>query len=153
MNYERLTSEWDKDIPYLLSIYRLPEISRYIHIDEVNYWHYVASNENVFYYKVYDGDRLVAAIHCELSDKTLFMDIVVLPEYQRRGIATGILWDIQNGHLPLAFERIEVAIEEGNIASIKLFEKMNFVFLAKDGELINYVYQKLPQHERSYDEL
>ena len=153
MNYERLTSEWDKDIPYLLSIYQLPEISRYIHIDEVNYWHYVASNENVFYYKVYDGDRLVAAIHCELSDKTLFMGIVVFPEYQRRGIATGILWDIQNGHLPLEFERIEVAIEEGNIASIKLFEKMNFVFLAKDGELINYVYQKLPQHERSYDEL
>ena len=51
------------------------------------------------------------------------------------------------------FERIEVAIEEGNIASIKLFEKMNFVFLSKDGELINYVYQKLPRHERSYDEL
>ena len=77
----------------------------------------------------------------------------MLPEYQRRGIATGILRDVQNGRIPLDFERIEVSIEESNIASIKLFEKMNFVFLSKDGELINYVYQKLPRHERSYDEL
>lgn len=144
MNYERLVSEGDKDIPYLLSIYRLPEISRYININEANYWHYVTSNENVFYYKVYDGDCLVATTHCELSDKTLFMDIIVIPEYQKRGIATGVLRDIQNGLLPLEFERIEVAIEESNIASIRLFEKMNFVMASKDAELINYVYSKRP---------
>ena len=140
MNYHRIVSENDRDIPYLSSIIKTPEISRYISIDEENYWQYVSANEDVFYFKVYDSDRLVAATHCELSDKTLYMDIMVIPEYQRNGIASEVLRDIQTGKLPLDFDKIEVSIDENNLASIRLFEKMNFSYVSKADELLNYVY-------------
>lgn len=142
MKYCRLSSEWDKDIPFLCSVYRLPEIARFISIDEKNYWHYVTASENVYFYKVYDGERFVATIHCELTDNVLFMDIVVFPEYQKQGIGTGILSDIQSGTLALAFERIEVSIDESNAASLGLFEKMKFLPVSKEDELIQYSYVK-----------
>ena len=142
MNYRQVTSEADKDIPYLHSIYMSPEISRYISIDEVHYWHYVTATENVFYYKIYQGDCLVAAVHCELSDKTLYMDLVVIPKYQKKGIGTMIIRDIITGKLQPDFERIEVSIDESNIPSIRLFEKMQFRYVSKEDELLNYVYQK-----------
>jgi L-amino acid N-acyltransferase YncA len=68
------------------------------------------------------------------------MDIMVIPQYQKNGIATAILHDIISGNLQLAFDRIEVAIDKQNTASIKLFEKMNFVFLSQENELLNYTY-------------
>ena len=34
MKYIQITSEQDKDIPYLISIHKLPEISRYVSINE-----------------------------------------------------------------------------------------------------------------------
>ena len=49
MKYIRIHSAEDKDIPYLLAIHRLPEISRYISIDEENYFNYVTTAKNVFY--------------------------------------------------------------------------------------------------------
>ena len=120
----------------------LPEISKYISIDEVNYWHYITTTANVFYYKIYKGDCLVAAVHCELSDKTLYMDLVVIPKYQKDGIGTMIIRDIITRKLQLDFERIEVSIDESNIPSIRLFEKMQFCYVSKEDELLNYVYQK-----------
>lgn len=142
MDYQQITREDDADIPYLFSICKLPEISRYISIDEENYWRYVTTTENVFYYKVYNGECLVAATHCELSNNTLYMDVMVFPKYQKKGFGTIILRDIQAGKLPLAFDKIEVSIDESNIASIKLFEKMKFCYVSKDDELLTYVYLK-----------
>lgn len=142
VTYQRLTGEQDKDIPYLHSLYKLPEISRFISIDEDNYWHYVTTSESVYYYKVYDEERLVASIHCELSGNILYMDIMAVPEYQKKGIGSTVLRDIQNGVLPIAFEQIEVSVDESNTASINLFEKMNFRYVSRDGELVNYVYMK-----------
>ena len=142
MIYKRIDNVSDPDIPYLIEILKLPEFSRFISIDEHNYWNYVTKTENVFYYKVLENGSLVAAIHCEISNKTLYMDIMVFPEHQRKGLATNILKDIKSDKLPLDFDRIEVAVDESNTASIKLFEKMNFEFVSKQDELLNYVFTK-----------
>ena len=140
MTYERITSELDKDIQYLNTILEMPEISRYISVDKANFWRYVTSTKNVFYYKVYDEDALVGAVQLELAGEVLYMDIMVIPEFQRRGFGTSIIRDIQNGALPPSFERIEISIDESNIASIKLFKKMGFGFRSREDELLNYVY-------------
>ena len=139
MTYERITSEVDKDIPHLNTILEMPEISRYISVDKANFWRYVTSTKNVFYYKVYDEDALVGAIQLELSGGVLYMDIMVIPEFQRQGIGTSVIRDIQNGVLPLSFERIEISIDESNIASIRLFEKMGFRFISKSDVLLKYI--------------
>jgi len=68
------------------------------------------------------------------------MDIMVVPEHQRKGIATKILNDIKSRKLFPYFEGIEVSIDETNAASIVLFEKMGFEFVSKEGELLNYSY-------------
>lgn len=139
MTYERITSEVDKDIPYLNTILEMPRISRYISVDKANFWRYVTSTKNVFCYKVYDEDALVGAIQLELSGGVLYMDIMVIPEFQRQGIGTSVIRDIQNGVLPLSFERIEISIDESNIASIRLFEKMGFRFISKSDVLLKYI--------------
>lgn len=141
MNYQRMMNKNDKDIPYLTSAFKLPEISRYISIDEQNYWKYVTTSENVHFFKVYEKNVLVATAHLELAEEILYMDVMVIPEYQGKGIATIVLDDIQSGNLISGFDRIEVAIDENNVASIRLFEKMGFDFASKEDELLNYVYE------------
>lgn len=141
MNYQRMMNENDKDTPYLTSVFKLPEISRYISIDEQNYWRYVTSSDNVYFFKIYDDESLVATTHCEVVDRVLYMDIMVIPEQQGKGIATTVLKDIQLGNLVSGFDRIEVAIDENNVSSIRLFEKMGFDFVSKEDELLNYVYE------------
>ena len=98
--------------------------------------------ENVFYFKVYKDERLAAAIHCELFDGILHMSIIVLPEYQKQGIGTAILSDIQNMALPLTFTRIKVSIEKSNAASLRLFHKMGFIKTSEDEDLIDFIYTK-----------
>ena len=142
MIYKRIDNANDPDIPYLIEILKLPEISRFLSIDEHNYWTYVARTENVFYFKVFENDVLVAATHLEILNETMYMDVMVIPMYQRKGIATKIIKDIQSGNIPFDFGKIEVSIDKSNTASIKLFEKMNFKFVSAENELLNYAWQK-----------
>lgn len=143
MKYQRITDTQDKDIPYLTSVFKMPEVSRYISIDEENYWNYVAKEENVYFFKTYnDSGELVAAIQCEIWDSTLYMAVTVVPEFWRKGIGTEILNDIKTGKTPLCFEKIEVSIDKSNTASIALFEKAGFKKVSKEDELINYIYEK-----------
>ena len=140
MNYQRITGTDDQDIPYLTAILHLPEISRFLSIDDDQYWNYVTSSENVCYYKAYDGETLVGAVHLETDQKTLYMDIMVMPDYQRRGMGTKILGDILGGKFPISFDTVEVSVDERNAASIRLFEKMGFLRVSQEDELINYRY-------------
>lgn len=141
LTYKRLLTEEDIDIPYLRKIYQLPEIARYISISE-NYFHYVTKTEDVFYYKVYDNDRFVGSIHLERQDAILYMDILVFPDIQRMGIGRNIVKDIQKDRFGLNYEKIEISIDETNIASINLFEGAGFIRVSKEDELINFVYQR-----------
>jgi RimJ/RimL family protein N-acetyltransferase len=142
MNYQLLTNPNDALISTILSVYKLPSIAQFISIDETNYWNYVTSTKNVWFYKVYKENFLVSTIHLEICDRILFMDIIVFPEYQKKGIATKILKDIQNGKFGIDFDKIQVSIDEKNIASIKLFENAGFLCVAKDEELLDYMFIK-----------
>ncbi len=140
MKYIPLTNLNDSDIPLILSVYRLPEVSRYISIDVNNYWSYVTSSKNIYFYKIYHHQNLVGTLHCEVVERTLYMSIVIFPEYQNRGIATAVIDDVKNRKFSFDFQKIEISIDETNIASIKLFEKMGFRFSSKEDELLNYIY-------------
>lgn len=142
MNYRLLTDQNDALIPTILSVYKLPSVVQFISIDETDYWKYVTSTENVWFYKIFEDDCLISTIHLELDDRILYMDVVVFPEYQKKGNATSILKDIQEGKLGIDFDKIQVSIDEKNIASIKLFENAGFVCIDKDEELLEYVYMK-----------
>ena len=142
MNYILLESLKDPDIPRLIRVHTLPEISRFISINENKYFKFVVKNENVFYYKIFDNDNLIGSVHCEFADETMYLSLLVFPEYQNNGYGTKILEDIINCTLPLEFKNIEVAINDDNIPSVRLFEKVGFVRTSVNGGLITYIYIK-----------
>ena len=142
MTYCLLKKADDADIPLILSVYKQPLISQFISIDEENYWKYITDTDNVYFYKIYKDDILVSTIHLELDNCVLYMSVVVFPEHQKQGIATTILKDIQAGKLELDFDKIQVSIDEKNIASLKLFESVGFICVNKDEELLEYEYRK-----------
>ena len=139
--YTRIISEADVDIPRLLKIYQQPKVSQYISISD-NYFNYITNTENVFFYKVYEKEKLIGAIHLEKNEKLLYMDILIFPEFQRMGFATRVIKDIQNDIFGHNYDRIEISIDESNIASLKLFENAGFSFVSKEDELLNFVYEK-----------
>ena len=141
LTYKRLIFEDDTDIPQLITIHQMPEISRYLSISD-NYFSYVTNTENVYFYKVCEDGELVGSTHIEKQGTTLFMDILVFPEFQRTGLGTKIVKDIQNDIFGLDYERIEISIDERNTASLKVFENTGFIRVSKEDELINFVYCK-----------
>lgn len=143
LTYKRMRSEDDVDIPELTAMHQIPEIVRYLSISE-NYFRYVTNSENVYFYKVYDGGRLIGSTHLEKQGTTLFMDILVFPEFQRAGVGTKIVKDVQNDVFGLRFERIEVSVDERNTASLRLFENEGFIRTSEDDGLIYYAYQREP---------
>ena len=140
MTYRLVKKFDDEDIPTILSVYKQPSISQFISIDEENYWKYITSTDNLYFYKIYKDDILVSTIHLESDNRVLYMSVVVFPEYQKQGIATAILKDIQSGKTGLDFDKIQVSIDEKNIASLKLFESVGFICVNKDEELLEYEY-------------
>lgn len=141
LTYKRMLLENDTDILKLITIHQMPQIKRYLGISD-NYFHYVTNTENVYFYKVYKNNKLIGSTHLEKQESTLFMDILVFPEFQRIGLGTKIVKDIQNDIFGLGYERIEISIDERNNASLKLFENVGFIAISKDDELINYVYER-----------
>lgn len=138
--YKRIISIDDEDIYKIKLIHQIPQISQYISISD-NYFHYVTSTKNVYFYKIYYDDKLVGTTHIEKQQNILYMDILVFPEFQGNGIGTKIVTDIQNDIIKLGYDKIEVSIDEKNIPSIRLFEKAGFVFVSKEDELKNYIFK------------
>lgn len=136
-----MVNENDIAIPDLKAIYQLPEVSRYLSISD-NYFCYVAKTPGVYFYKVFNKDEMIGAIHLELNENLLYMDILIFPKFQRKGFATKVIEDIQDDIFKLYYNRIEISIDETNSASLKLFENAGFTRTSKDDELINLVYQK-----------
>lgn len=139
LRYTRMLTEDDADITRLIKIYQMPEISQYISISD-NYFHYVTTTANVYFYKVYENNKMVGSIHLEKNENLLYMDILVFPEFQRMGFGTKIIKDIQDDIFELEYEKIEISIDESNVASIQLFSNAGFVFMSKEDELINLIY-------------
>ena len=145
LTYEQLLSENDIAIPQLKTIYQILEVSRYISISD-NYFFYVTNTPNVLFYKVYNNGNLIGTIHLEKHEKLLYMDILIFPQFQRKGFATKVIKDIQNDIFKLDYKKIAISIDELNSASLKLFENAGFTRTSKDDELINLVYQKINWH-------
>ncbi len=142
LKYIRLSSENDDNINDIVKEYEHPSIACYISIDRKYYFKYVTETANVCFYKVYRDGELVGTTHLELNDKTLYMDIVVFPSHRKTGIGTQIISDIQCGKIDIEYDKIEVAIDESNFQSRRLFEKMGFLAVSREDELINYRWQK-----------
>ena len=140
MTYTLLNSLKDPDIPRLLEIHSLPEIQCFIDINIKKYFKYVVKSENVFYYKIYDEGILVGSVHWELVGKTMYLSLLIFPEYQNNGYGTKTLEDIINKKFPLDFETIEVSINNDNFPSLHLFEKFGFIRTSVDVGLINYTF-------------
>ena len=141
LTYTRILTEDDSNIPHLLQIYQQPNVSQFISISD-SYFHYVTNTPNVYFYKVYENEKLIGAIHLEKNENLLYMDILIFPELQKMGFATRVIKDIQNDIFGLNYDRIEISIDESNIASLKLFENAGFTFVSKEAELLNYVYER-----------
>lgn len=141
LTYTRILTEDDSNIPHLLQIYQQPNVSQFISISD-SYFHYVTNTPNVYFYKVYEKEKLIGAIHLEKNENLLYMDILIFPEFQKMGFATRVIKDIQNDIFGLNYDRIEISIDESNIASLKLFENAGFTFVSKEAELLNYVYDR-----------
>lgn len=142
MTYSLLTSLKDFDIPQLLSNHLLPEVSRFIDINEKKYFKYVTKTENVFYYKISENGKLIGSVHCEISGTVLYVSLLIFPEFQNNGFGTKVIKDIISGALPLSFDSIEVSIDKTNLPSLRLFEKVGFIKTSVDGGLVNYTYIK-----------
>ena len=141
LTYKKMIFENDADVPQLAEIYQVPEIARYLSIGD-NYFHYVTNTENVHFYKVYKNGELIGTIHLEKQGTVLFMDILVFPRFQRAGLGTRIVKDIQDDVFKLDYKSIEISIDEANFTSLRLFENAGFVFTSKEDELMNFVYKK-----------
>ena len=137
--YSRLLSENDADVSRLTQVLQLPEISRYLYISD-RYFDYVTNTANVYFYKVYENNELIGAVHLEKPENVLYMDILIFPEYQGKGYATKVIKDIQSDIFNLDYERIEVSIAESNAASLKLFTSAGFKFVSKDDGLLDFIY-------------
>ena len=55
---------------------------------------------------------MLATIHFEFGDCVLYMSVVVFSEFQKQGVATTILKDIQAGMLEPDFDKLHVSIDE-----------------------------------------
>ena len=141
LTYEQLLDENDIDVLKLKTIYQLPEVSRYISISD-NYFCYVTSSADVYFYKLYNGDNQIGAIQLEKQGDLLYMSILIFPQFQGKGFATEVINDIKKDILKLDYKKIEVSVDEENIASLRVFTKAGFTKVSKCGVLINFVYQR-----------
>jgi len=82
--YKRLTTVRDPEISNIAAAYRLPSISQFISIAD-NYFDYVTSGANVFFYKVYENGRLVGTTHLETQSDTLFRISWYCPIFKAKG--------------------------------------------------------------------
>ena len=140
LTYVRMHSS-DIDIPRLTEVYASDEIARYLCIGE-GYFRYVTSNDSIYFYKVYEGEELIGTAHLELQSDVLYIGILVLPEFQKRGLGTRIVRDIQNDIFGLGYKSIEIAVDERNPASLRLFMGAGFAFVSKEDGLMNFSYAR-----------
>ena len=106
LTYQKMLFENDADVPRLAEIYQEPEIARYLSISD-NYFHYVTNNENVHFYKVYKNGEMIGTTHLEQQGIVLFMDVLVFPKFQRVGLGTQIIRDIQDDIFNLVMKTLK----------------------------------------------
>ena len=139
LSYDRLTSDADADISVIVK-----ELDKtpYLSYNKENYWRYVTESDGVYYYKVFCGVSLVGTLHLENYGAVLSVAVLVFESHRKQGIGAKILADVIGGAFTIAFETVEASIDKDNTASISLFEKAGFSLCGKDGELLEYQWNK-----------
>lgn len=128
----------DKDMVMIKAMHNESSISKYISISEM-YFNYVTNTENVVYYKIIVDGRLVGGIHSEVLNDIMDISICILPEYQKQGFASFAMKKLI-ASIPQSISKIQVSIDETNVASIRLFEHLGFKKDRQEEELIDYIY-------------
>ena len=126
----------DPDLDELIRIHQEPSVSRFISISD-NYFNYVTETEDVCYYKIITNERLAGGLHSEIHSETMYLSICVDEKYRRLGIAEKSLKKFFS-IMPSYIKTIEASIEETNIPSVLLFQKLGFQVSEQDNELITY---------------
>ena len=126
----------DPDLDDLIRIHNEPSVSRYISISDY-YFNYVIETENVCYYKIITDGILAGGIHSEIHSETMYLSICVDEKYRRFGIAEKSLKKFFS-IMPSYIKKLEASIEETNIPSVLLFQKLGFQMSERDNELITY---------------
>lgn len=111
----------------LLKLHQTKEISEFIHVDLKNYFNYVTSTDNVYYYKMIKNNDIIGGIHCEIIDTVLHLSIFINPLFQNQGYGTKILNGLIKNKFNFNITEIIANIEYNNIKSINLFKKVGFV--------------------------
>lgn len=137
MNIELVTlTSADGDITDLKKMHNTPSVAKYISISD-SYFDYVTSSAGVVYYKIVVEDILTGGIHCEIDGEIMYLSICIKDEYRRRGFAEAALRKLFLS-LPDDVKMIEANIDETNISSLLLFQKLGFTQNNKEEELITY---------------
>ena len=123
----------DKDIKDLMRIHASQSVAKYISISD-NYFDYVTNTNGVIYYKILWNGILVGGIHCEYVNRKLFISICIDEKYHRHGIAEVALNKLLDNANNV--DTVEVSIDETNMSSLLLFQKLGFSQIGKEDELI-----------------
>lgn len=126
----------DLDFDIVVKMHNEPTIAKYISISDT-YFDYVVNAENVVYFKIQFQNQIVGGIHAEISDSTLYLSICILPQHRKSGLATFALEKLFT-LVPNTVEKVQVSIDETNIASVRLFEKLGFSPSGKEEKLLDY---------------
>ena len=129
-----LLNQNDKQIYKLKDLHKMDTIKKYIAISE-NYFNYVTSSENVFYYKILLEGNIIGGIHIEKVTNNVYLSICIHPVYRGFGFATQTLDKILCMYKGNTFC---ANIEKENIKSIKLFESLNFIKVNDNKEILTY---------------
>lgn len=123
----------DPDIPRLQEMMRE---SKYFSISDA-YFSYVTGTEYVKFYKIVLDGETIGGVQCEDVDHVLCLAIIIESKYRRKGHAEQALKILLSQSNEI--HTVKAHIEETNLASIALFEKLGF---ERTGEGTEYLLTK-----------
>jgi len=109
----------------MLKIHTDKSVANYINISP-NYIKYVTKSDNVKYYGLFMNDMLVGGLQIDFVDKQIDIAIMIIQNFQKKGIASSVLMDLKDNVLSLQYKKISASIESKNKVSISLFEHIGF---------------------------
>ena len=126
----------DCDLSELARIHNSASVKKYISISD-NYFDYVTNSKGVTYYKIITDNKLIGGIHCEVDKEIMYLSICVDEPYRRLGIAETALRQLF-ANLTDDITNVEVSIDKTNNPSLHLFQKLGFVPISEEDDLIIY---------------
>jgi len=123
----------------IMKIHTDSSIAEYINISS-DYIRYVTENNDVKYFGIYMSGILVGGLQIDFVDDQINISIMIIHNFQKKGIATSVLRDLKDNTLNLPYKKINASIESKNIGSILLFEHNEFTLVDSKDNLNIYEY-------------